>query len=134
MNSNIKYVGFVVVLFITQISFSQNDKTASDFNINTTDLVHDINNDLNERKPHGEYNCYVISGVFKQLNNAKAYMKSYRSESGNTIFIFKELEKYYVAVEGPVNINEAKELAKKLNSTENTQNLSNGSVWIYVKK
>ena len=102
--------------------------------LNTADFINDINQELNDHKPHGEYRSYVISGVFKELSNARAFMKTYRKEATNEVFIFKEPnDKYYVAVKGPITLEEAKALTTKLNQQASTQNLSNGHVWILTK-
>lgn len=117
-------------------SFSQTaESLAKDYNLNTSDLINDINEPYNVHKPHDEYRYYVISGVFNELSNARVFMKKYRTESvNNEVFIFKEPQgAYYVAVEGPLKLEDAKQLAAKLNEQSNTKKLSDGNVWIFTK-
>ena len=129
---SLKTVLFFLAMSGSISAFSQGRTT--DYNFNTSNLVNDINQELNDHKPHGEYRSYVISGVFKKLSNARAYVNNYRSESGNEVFIFKEEgEMYYVCPEGPLKLDDAKKLAEKLNNQDNTNSLSDGNVWILTK-
>ncbi len=105
------------------------------FKLYPKDWVNDINHESNAHRPHDEYRCYVIGGVFKSLSNAKSFLAKYRETLDvEKAFIFREpSELYYVAIDGPLKREDAMKLVAEINAKSEAQQLSGEDVWIKTK-